>query len=147
MASIIPPIAPGQFDDAEENVLREGNAYVDTYEPPNDEVGLDWLESEGEDEDDIDEEYEDSRVEDEDWENAERGMSLSVCSKCFPPNVHRQISQNSTTACVNMSLCALEMPKGYFQLMAIRPLHLFPLLITLRAPQILQILFLTLFHR
>jgi hypothetical protein len=145
MASIIPPITPGQFDDAEENVQqvpRESNAYIDIYEPANDEVGLDWLESsEDEDEDDIDEGYDDSRVEDEDWENAERGALPYVCSRCFPPKVHRQISQNSTIACDNMSLCALEMPKGYLQLLVIRPLHLFLPLITLKTLQILQTLF------
>ncbi|KIM43220.1 hypothetical protein M413DRAFT_398647 [Hebeloma cylindrosporum] len=80
MASIIPPIAPGQFDDAEENaqqVSRQSNAYIDAYEPANDAVGSDWLElSEDEDEDDdIDEEYNDNRVEDEDWENAERDFT------------------------------------------------------------------------
>ena len=144
MASIKPPIAPGQFDDAEENVQqvpREGNAYIDIYESANDAVGLDWPESsEDEEEDDIDEEYDDSRVEDEDWENAERGALPYVCSNGFPPKVHRQISQNSTIACVNMSLCALEMPRGYLQLSVIRPLHLFLPLITLKTLQSIQIL-------
>lgn len=120
MAPIIPPIDPGQFDDAEDDVQpapRESNAYIDICEPANDEVGSDWIESsQDEDEDDIDEEYDDSRVEDEDWENAERGSLLYVCSRCFPPKVHRQISQNSTIACDNMSLCALEMPMGCLQL-------------------------------
>jgi len=76
MASIMSPIAPGQFDDAEEDFqhrTREINAYIDTYEPANDEIGLDSPQSSEEDEDDIDEEYDDNRVEDEDWENAERG--------------------------------------------------------------------------
>jgi len=88
MASIIPPIDPGQFDDAEENVQqvpRESDAYIDIYEPTNDEVGLDWIESsQDEDEDDIDEEYDDSRVEDEDWENAERGPLPYVLFKMLP---------------------------------------------------------------
>lgn len=144
MASIIPPIAPGQFDDAEENIQqvpRESNAYIDIYEPANDEVGLDWVESsEDEDEDDIDEEYDDSRVEDEDWENAERGTLPYIFSRCFAPKVHRQISQNSTIAYDNMSRCALETPRGCLQLSVIRRLRLFLPLITLKKLHIPQTL-------
>jgi RIO kinase 1 len=69
------PILDGQFSDAEEgtaqNNSRAGHNYIDTsesedlYTPPV---------SESEDEEfDSDQLYEDTRVEDEDWEIAERG--------------------------------------------------------------------------
>jgi len=71
-------IAAGQFDDAlqetsENQVSRSGNTYIDTYDPTNEKDDLDWPDTPDEDEDDLEEEYDDIRVEDEDWENAERG--------------------------------------------------------------------------
>jgi RIO kinase 1 len=77
MVSIAAPIDIGQFDDAPEgsqitHIIREGNAYIDTYTPASDQT-LEWPEtSEDEDDNESEEEYYD-RVEDEDWENAERG--------------------------------------------------------------------------
>ena len=69
----------GQFDDAPEDI-RGSVAYIDTAEPDISslqEVNLEWPSSEeDEDEDDVyeDEEYfDEGRVEDEDWEIAERG--------------------------------------------------------------------------
>ncbi|KAJ3502889.1 hypothetical protein NLJ89_g8686 [Agrocybe chaxingu] len=79
MASIAAPIVPGQFDDADElnirGVSREGHAYIDTYDPTNDPNVLHWSEEEDDEEDEIDGDYDDSRVEDEDWENAERDFT------------------------------------------------------------------------
>ncbi|CAA7261589.1 unnamed protein product [Cyclocybe aegerita] len=79
MASIASPIVPSQFDDADETntreVSREGRAYIDTYDPEDDPNILEWSEDEDEDEDENNDEYDDSRVEDEDWENAERDFT------------------------------------------------------------------------
>lgn len=94
MASIVEPVDAGQFDDAPEQpqthqITREGNAYIDTYVPANDEATLDWPEtSEDEAEDESDEEYFENRVEDEDWENAERGTYWGILSLILPSKVH-----------------------------------------------------------
>lgn len=66
-------IAPGQFDDAledaEQRDPRQGGHYID------DDQLLEWSEpSDGEDQLSGDD-FEDDRVEDEDWEIAERGES------------------------------------------------------------------------
>jgi len=95
------PIESGQFDDADEVIVfqqeinREGQAYIDTVDPSTDDKLLDFSEDEdndqrGEDEDDyFDDEYYDNRVEDEDWENAERGMLPRNSSRdASLPNVH-----------------------------------------------------------
>lgn len=71
-------IVPGQFDDAledaEQHDPRQGGHFID------DDRFLEWS-SEDED-DDIDQlsgdDFEDDRVEDEDWEIAERGESLPL---------------------------------------------------------------------
>jgi RIO kinase 1 len=72
--------ADGPFEDVPENAnhatpadLRQSGHFID------DETGLQWTEeSTGEeDEDDIDEEYDDNRIEDEDWEVAEGGLSVT----------------------------------------------------------------------
>ncbi|KAF9013258.1 RIO1 family-domain-containing protein [Cyathus striatus] len=73
MASIAAaaPLDDGQFDDAPDAPTqqiqnRDGQFYIDTYDPVNEHD-----EDEGYDE--LDEDYDDNRVEDEDWEVAERG--------------------------------------------------------------------------
>ncbi|KDR82805.1 hypothetical protein GALMADRAFT_238357 [Galerina marginata CBS 339.88] len=82
MTSTTEPIVVGQFDDADDaglahEINREGHPYIDTYDPTKDGEDLDWSEQEDEDvdEDDLDEPYDDNRVEDEDWENAERDFT------------------------------------------------------------------------
>ncbi|RDB17987.1 Serine/threonine-protein kinase rio1 [Hypsizygus marmoreus] len=71
-------IEHGQFDDAHESGipqttdLRAGLPYIDTSTCDSDEVP--WPESDY-DNDDIDEEYDENRVEDEDWEIAERDFT------------------------------------------------------------------------
>ena len=72
MATLInAPIDEGQFDDAP----RPSQLYIDTYDPAEDVNALDWPESPLEDDDDdLDDTYDENRVEDEDWEIAERGM-------------------------------------------------------------------------
>ncbi|KAF8798965.1 RIO1-domain-containing protein [Phlegmacium glaucopus] len=78
-AIIVPTPIDGQFDDAPE-VLQDArihHAYIDTYDPENDKDRLEWSDS-TEDEaesEEIDETYDDNRVEDEDWENAERDFT------------------------------------------------------------------------
>lgn len=86
MASLTSSIEPGQFDDApegqqdEQTLHREGSAYIDTFDLSGDE------DSEGEpdgdsDDDDMDGTYDDeNRVEDEDWEIAERGTYAYLLS-------------------------------------------------------------------
>ncbi|VDC04442.1 unnamed protein product [Peniophora sp. CBMAI 1063] len=87
------PVEEGQFDDAPEDVQtaapvpqsattapdsRGGHTYIDDDTPLDPKINLDWSEDEevSEDEDD-EEEYEDglARVEDEDWEIAERDFT------------------------------------------------------------------------
>jgi RIO kinase 1 len=76
MASILGPVEHGQFDDAPEQhqlenmVNRGAGAYIDTHEFDEDE------DEEDGDSDyyEIDDTYEEDRVEDEDWEVAERGI-------------------------------------------------------------------------
>jgi len=72
MATLINvPIDEGQFDDAP----RPSQLYIDTCDPEEDVNALDWPDSPFEDEDDdLDDAYDENRVEDEDWEIAERGM-------------------------------------------------------------------------
>ena len=88
------PVEDGQFDDAPEDALtvpaqpvtqpaivpvdpRGGHTYIDDDAPQEAGIDLDWSDEDdiSEDEDDEDE-FEDgmARVEDEDWEIAERGM-------------------------------------------------------------------------
>ncbi|RXW22501.1 hypothetical protein EST38_g3368 [Candolleomyces aberdarensis] len=75
-------IAPGQFDDAPEGHDPRGNvAYIDTAQDHAEAQNLDWPPSSDEEEDDgdslldEDEFYNDTRVEDEDWEIAERDFT------------------------------------------------------------------------
>ncbi|KAG9315712.1 RIO1-domain-containing protein [Chiua virens] len=72
-----PDIVPGQFDDAVEDIekhdQRQGGHYIDDV----DDQLLEWSDpSEDEDVDQLSgDDFEDNRVEDEDWEIAERGES------------------------------------------------------------------------
>jgi len=72
------PIDNGQFEDAPNGLqdARMPHAYIDTYDSKNDNDPLNWSGSSGDeyDSEEIDEMFDDeNRVEDEDWENAERG--------------------------------------------------------------------------
>lgn len=67
-------IEPGQFDDAPE--ARANHTYIDTHPPELDESFLEYSEPEDDDEDEIDDAYDDDRVEDEDWEIADKGMTF-----------------------------------------------------------------------
>ncbi|EDR13789.1 uncharacterized protein LACBIDRAFT_322966, partial [Laccaria bicolor S238N-H82] len=73
MATLInAPIDEGQFDDAP----RPSQFYIDTYDPAEDANALDWPNSPLEDDDDdLDDTYDENRVEDEDWEIAERDFT------------------------------------------------------------------------
>lgn len=81
MASLVAPVEPGQFDDApephiEQHINRDSGAYIDTYnfnDGEDHDIGEDSNE-----EDEIDDAYDDNRIEDEDWEVAERGMLFSL---------------------------------------------------------------------
>ena len=63
----------GQFDDAVQGNpnVRQGNAYIDTYDPGQE--TLTWSDTPEDDSGDDDELYDETCVDDEDWENAERG--------------------------------------------------------------------------
>lgn len=70
-------VVSGQFDDAVEGPQpiedsRQDCGYIDTVDPKD----LEWSEEESDENEDyeLDDDYDDNRVEDEDWENAERGM-------------------------------------------------------------------------
>lgn len=100
-------VVPGQFDDALEDAERHNSRQSGHY--IDDDHLLEWSEpSEGED-DDIDQlsgdDFEGDRVEDEDWEIAERGESafdrpfVLICKWCI-----FQISQSSIIVFVSMSL-------------------------------------------
>lgn len=67
-------IEPGQFDDAPESDARASHTYIDTHPPELDESLLEYSEQEDDDDDEIDDTYDDNRVEDEDWEIADRGI-------------------------------------------------------------------------
>ena len=67
-------IEPGQFDDAPETDARANHTYIDTHPADLDESLLEYSEQEDDDDDEIDEAYDDNRVEDEDWEIADRGI-------------------------------------------------------------------------
>lgn len=96
-------IVPGQFndavEDAEQHDPRHGGHYIDDAQL------LEW--SEPSDDDDIDQlsgdDFEDDRVEDEDWEIAERGTSVVVrpsvlmCKACIF-RFHKAV-QSSSSAC------------------------------------------------
>lgn len=73
MATLInAPIDEGQFDDAP----RPSQLYIDTYDPAEDANAFDWPDSPLEDDDDdLDDTYDENRVEDEDWEIAERDFT------------------------------------------------------------------------
>lgn len=86
MASLTDSIEPGQFDDApegqqgEQTLHREGNAYIDTFDLSGDEDSEDEPDGDSDD-DDMDGTYDDeNRVEDEDWEIAERGTYAFLLS-------------------------------------------------------------------
>ena len=72
----LPIIANGPFDDVNPSVVpadrRQGGHFVD------DETMLEWSEgsASGDEDDDIDDEYDNDRVEDEDWEIAEGGTLI-----------------------------------------------------------------------
>lgn len=75
----MPNVEAGQFDDAPETTnpaihrgLRDPVPYIDEHEDSP-------LEDADEEEySDIDEPFDDNRVEDEDWENAERGIFVPI---------------------------------------------------------------------
>ena len=73
-------IVHGQFDDAVQDAGRQGNAYIDTYDPAQD--ALTWSdtpEDESADEDGFNVDiYDETCVDDEDWEIAERGAFQHV---------------------------------------------------------------------
>ncbi|KAF9046586.1 RIO1 family-domain-containing protein [Panaeolus papilionaceus] len=81
MSTQVEPIAAGQFDDASDDTpvtgnVRSGNTFIDTYDPVNDEDDLEWPDTPDEDEEYEEyDEYDLDRVEDEDWENAERDFT------------------------------------------------------------------------
>lgn len=78
MASII---EVGQFDDAQEIPTignadpRAGHPYIDTANYDSDDLPLP---EESDYEDEVDEEYDENRVEDEDWEVVEGGLILQT---------------------------------------------------------------------
>jgi hypothetical protein len=105
----------GQFEDAPEDLqdMRTPHAYIDTFDPNNDNNDhLDWSDS-SKDENDSDEIYDDNRVEDEDWENAERGNHFQKYPSLFPDKIKSiKISQNNIIAFDSMSPCAQAMLKA-----------------------------------
>ena len=77
MATMSTPINDGKFEDPQEGFqdARTSHAYIDTYDSKNDIDPLNWSDSSEDkyDSEEIDETFDEDRVEDEDWENAERG--------------------------------------------------------------------------
>ena len=102
------PIDEGQFEDPQEGLqdTRTPHAYIDTYDSKNDNDPLSWSDS-SEDEyesEEIDDTFDENRVEDEDWENAEGGNYFQIYPQCPFPNkiyltrFHKTI-QSPSTAC------------------------------------------------
>ncbi|KAF8645213.1 hypothetical protein AX16_008040 [Volvariella volvacea WC 439] len=107
-------IAPGQFDDASEpetvpqstpnEVLRDGQAYIDTHDDPF------LLEFDEEDEEsDIDEDYDTARVEDEDWENAERDFTKQY-NRLRQHHAVRTGTASGTISAINQKATVAPLP-------------------------------------
>jgi hypothetical protein len=71
----------GQFDDAVEVDSRPGHAYIDQDSTPQfSYVSSDSSLSDDDFSEDLDEDFDDLRVEDEDWEISEKGMPFHIPS-------------------------------------------------------------------
>lgn len=113
MSAAISNIADGQFDDAPEDastlVRPSGQTLIDE-----DAAALEWSD-ESEEEQDEEDTYEDDRVEDEDWEVAEKGAP-----RCHIREISgiylSQISRSSTTVSGSTSQCGKEMHRVYHRL-------------------------------
>ncbi|KAF8195426.1 RIO1-domain-containing protein [Pholiota molesta] len=92
---------------------QRGNAYIDTYTPASDQT-LEWPEtSEDEDDSESEEEYYD-RVEDEDWENAERDFTKQYNRLRQHAAVRTGNAQGTSTAIGHASVAplpAVNIPK------------------------------------
>ncbi|TRM64022.1 RIO1 family-domain-containing protein [Schizophyllum amplum] len=73
MAAPTAPIDPGQFDDAPEEGTRRDTAFIDLSDSESSDASEANAPSDSESS--IDDFYDDTRVEDEDWENAERDFT------------------------------------------------------------------------
>jgi len=82
----------GQFDDAEDPTQdsRSGLPYIDTSTYDSDEFPST---GESDEEDEIDEAYDENRVEDEDWEAAERGSRVSISLKTSPSEASNRLHE------------------------------------------------------
>jgi len=96
----------GQFDDPILEAttpphidLRAEHPYIDTASYDSDDLPLPGLSDE--DEDSVDDEYNETRIEDEDWEIAERGVCFIckvVLTSTIPQRFHQAL-QSPSTAC------------------------------------------------
>jgi RIO kinase 1 len=78
-------IAPAQFDNAQEDPNgRHGTAFIDKFDLADDHEALAWSDDDqgATDVDEVDETYDVNRVEDEDWEIAERGNDAFILFDC-----------------------------------------------------------------
>lgn len=87
---------------------RSGQNYIDTYDPLKEHDERDWQDSPDEDEDDIYDEYDENRVEDEDWEVAEKGAFSYLSLYSINHLIDTKTLQNSTIDCDNTSQCIPE---------------------------------------
>ncbi|KAF9077740.1 RIO1 family-domain-containing protein [Rhodocollybia butyracea] len=95
----------GQFDDAPEVIdPRAGFSYIDSSEESDD-----LLDNEEEEGEEIEETYEDDRVEDEDWENAERDFTKQY-NRLRQHVAVRSGNAQGTTSSLNQSTSVAALP-------------------------------------
>lgn len=101
----------GQFDDAPDSAatphddFRGEHPYIDTSSYDSDDLPLPEDSDDGEDS--LDDEYDTNRVEDEDWEIAERGAHYFI-NIILQLNAVRKISQSNIIAFDSMSQYGLK---------------------------------------
>ncbi|KAG6909127.1 hypothetical protein DXG01_001879 [Tephrocybe rancida] len=105
-------VEPGQFDDAVDDSTiqaldpRAQHSFIDTKYDSDE---LAWLEESDYDENEVDEEYDDSRVEDEDWEVAERDFTKQYNRLRQHVAVRTGAAQGSSSS-VNQSSSVASLP-------------------------------------
>ncbi|KAK2465319.1 hypothetical protein APHAL10511_002673 [Amanita phalloides] len=99
----------GQFDDALD--ARSGRAYIDTQTPELEQDRLEYSDTENEDEDDseLDGFYDSNRVEDEDWEIAERDFTKQY-NRLRQHVAVRTGNAQGTSSAINSSMSVASLP-------------------------------------
>ncbi|KAF8349424.1 RIO1-domain-containing protein [Amanita rubescens] len=102
-------IEPGQFDDAPEPEARTHHTYIDTHPPEFDENLLEYSEPEDDDEDEIDDAYDNDRVEDEDWEIADKDFTKQY-NRLRQHAAVRTGNAHGASSAINKSMSVASLP-------------------------------------